>query len=418
MRAAIIAVGSELLGTTRAETNSVDITRVLDRHGVELVRKTIVADVTSEIADELNFALDRCELVLVTGGVGPTEDDRTIDAASAALGIPLVEDERILQGIHEKFSNRGLKMPEVNRKQSRVFPGHRILENSRGTAPGFHINFKRANHSRHIWIFPGVPWELEGMLEVELEAWLEKGIAAAGTQHRIIKIVGLTESSIEQSLRPFYERHPEQPVSVLASMGEVHLHLLTRGPADDGYSRLMQLEGELRETFGERIFGLDEETLESTVGRLLSARGETLGTAESCTGGLLASRVTDVSGSSAYFLGGVITYSFQAKLFLLGVDPASIERYGEVSEEVAREMAQGARRRFSSTYGTGITGIAGPTGGTAAKPVGTVHIAVSSQNEVRHKQFHLTGSRELIKHFSTQLALDMLRMMMLGSPQV
>ncbi|MEO8216883.1 MAG: CinA family nicotinamide mononucleotide deamidase-related protein, partial [Acidobacteriota bacterium] len=402
-------------GISRAETNSVDITRVLDRHGVEIARKSTVPDHETEIAAELNFALDRCDVVLLTGGAGPTEDDRTIDAVSSALGIPLVEDADILSDIEAKFSLRSLKMPAVNRKQARIFAGHRALPNPRGTAPGFHIIFKRGNHTRHVWIFPGVPWELEEMLETQLGAWLEKVSSASGTQHRTIKIVGLTESAVEQSLRPFYERHPEQPVTLLAALGEVHLHLLTRGSADDGYSHLMALEGELREIFGERIFGLDDETLESTVGRLLSARGETLGTAESCTGGLLASRITDVSGSSAYFLGGVITYSFQAKLFLLGVDPASIERHGEVSEEVARQMAEGARRRFSTTYGVGITGIAGPTGGTASKPVGTVHVAVSSLEETRHKQFLLAGSRELIKRYSTQLALDMLRMMMIPS---
>jgi nicotinamide-nucleotide amidase len=410
MRAAIIAVGSELLGTDRLDTNSLIIARLLEAYGFTLERKAVVPDNREAIVQELIHALQEHEVVLITGGLGPTEDDLTREAVAQAMSLHLELDASILAHIEQRFTSRGMRMPEVNRKQAMVFAGQRTLTNPRGTAPGFHLNLSYNGKARHLWIFPGVPYELEGMLETDLEPWLQKQRRPL-QYRRIVKLTGITESGVEEKLKPFYAKYTGEPITILASRGEIQVHLFVRGNPDEAYSRLNQMEQELCELFGDRIFGLDNDSLESVVGLLLASRGETVATGESCTGGLLASRITDVSGSSAYFLGGVVAYSRESKLFLLGVDPALIEKHGEVSEEVARELAIGARRRFSATYGVGITGIAGPTGGSEQKPVGTVHIAVCRQAGTDHRKLQLSGSRELIKLWATQQALNMLRLM-------
>lgn len=410
MDAAILAVGSELLGSMHVDTNSLTVANALERFGVMVTRKSVVGDDPEAIGSELDFALKHADVVVITGGLGPTEDDVTKEAVAERLRLQLVDDRAILEEIEEKFRIRGLRMPAVNERQARVFVGHKLVRNTRGTAPGFHLNLSIDNRPKHVWLFPGVPWELDGMIENDLEPWLQKSQSEL-VHKRVVKLAGLTESSVEERLRPYYDGHPGEQMTVLAARGEVHIHLMTAGPADEAYPQLTEMEQHIREIFGDRVFGLDHETLESCVGKILTSRGETLATAESCTGGLLGSRITDVSGSSAYYLGGAVAYSQQAKLFLIGIDPATIEKHGEVSEEVAIEMADGVRRRFGSTWGIGITGIAGPTGGTAKKPVGTVHVAVADRERRRHKQFLFAGSRELVKHYSAHVALDMLRLM-------
>ncbi len=413
MKAAILAIGTELLGHTRVDTNSLGIAEALEKYGVELARKYVVPDDPEIIEQELRAALDRHELVITSGGIGPTEDDLTKDVIAKVIGVPLEEDAGVLARIRKMFEERGLEMPEVNRKQALVFPGHRILENKRGTAPGFHLNVRWNGRQRHIWVFPGVPRELEGMVKDDLEPWL-RSLSSQSIHRRIVRVVGMTESAVEEKLRPFYRNHRGEVITILASRGEIQIHLRADGTADESYPRLVAMEKELREIYGSRVFGLDDETLECAVGRQLASRGETVSTAESCTGGLLASRLTDVSGSSAYFMGGVVTYSQQAKLFMIGVDPKLVQEEGEVSEPVAREMAKGVRRRFDTTYGIGITGIAGPAGGTPKKPVGTVHVAVASREQVRHRLYQFVGNRELVKHYATQMALNGLRLMILG----
>lgn len=412
MEAAIIAIGTELLGYGYADTNSLVIAGALERYGVNLSRKYVLPDDEQILVGEIASALSKHDILITTGGLGPTGDDLTKGVFSRVLGIELVEDEGILGGIRKLFEERGLEMPEVNRRQAMIFTGQRVLANRRGTAPGFHLNVEWEGKARHIWILPGVPHELEGMIETEVEPWLSSA-SSQSIHRRIVRLIGMTESAVEEELTPFYRNHRDDVITIVASRGEVQIHLKASGAPDDAYPRLNAMERELSDIFGSRMFGLDDETLECVVGRLLSSRGDTISTAESCTGGLLSSRITDVSGSSAYFVGGAVAYSHQAKLFLIGVDPALIERHGEVSETVAREMAQGVRRRFQTTWGVGITGIAGPTGGTPKKPVGTVHVSVASRSETRHRQYLFAGSRELIKHYSTQMALNMVRLMIL-----
>ena len=406
-RAAIIAVGSEMLGPTRLDTNSLKITAVLESFGVGVARKSVVGDTLQDLVDEIRFSFDHSETLLVTGGLGPTSDDLTREALVKAFGLTMEIDPAIIERLEARFAARGWKMPEVNRKQANVFVGQTTLMNEKGTAPGFHL----AVEGKDVWVFPGVPYELEWMIATYLTPWLREGSGGRARSKRVLKVAGMTESAVEERLKPFYEAHRDEPVTILATSGQIEIHLQADGAEADARTLLASRESELLGMFGERIFGFDDDLMEAVVGRLLAERGETVSTAESCTGGLLASRITDVSGSSAYFMGGAVVYTADAKMFLAGVDPKLIQEHGEVSEPVAIELARGIRRRFHTTYGIGITGIAGPTGGTPEKPVGTVHIAVAGSREHVHRKMFWPMERTLFKRFATQSALDMLRLL-------
>jgi nicotinamide-nucleotide amidase len=406
MRVAIIAIGSEMLGTSRLDTNSLKITSALEDHGVSLVRKSVVGDSLSDLVAEISFALANSDVLVTSGGLGPTEDDLTREALAEALGLEFDVDQSIIDKIEARFAARGWKMPEVNKRQANVFRGQTTLTNDRGTAPGFHIE----GGGKHIWVFPGVPNELEWMVDTYLRPWLSAQNRGGKVNRRVLKISGMSESGVEERLKTYYDRRPGEPLTILASAGAVELHLLHQS-----LDEVALRERELVELFAERIFGYDEDSLESVVGALLASRGETLATAESCTGGLLGSRITDISGSSKYYRGGVVCYDGNAKIDLARVDPALIRDHGEVSEEVAVALAKGVRERFSSTYGVGITGIAGPSGGTEAKPVGTVHIAVADGQHHKHRKMFWPSTRTLVKWFSTQWALDMLRLFIMRS---
>lgn len=400
MHASILAIGSEMLGPTRLDTNSLKITTALESFGIPLVRKSVVGDLLADLVSEIRFSIARVELLVITGGLGPTEDDLTREALVEAFGLTIERDASIVEWIESRFKERGLQMPDVNRKQGNVFTGQTTLRNERGTAPGFHIE----TDGKHVWVFPGVPHELEWMIATYFTPWL-RSIGGGRERHRrVLKIAGMTESGVEEKLKPYYERHPGELVTILASGGQIEIHL-----GGDDRALTAAREAEIAELFGPRLFGFDDDTLESVIGALLLKRGETLATAESCTGGLLGSRITDVAGSSAYYLGGAICYTAAAKTDLVNVDPELIREHGEVSEPVAVALARGARTRFATTWGVGITGIAGPTGGTAEKPVGTVHIAVSGPNGDKHRKLFWPASRTMVKWFSTQTALDLLR---------
>ncbi|HET8774884.1 MAG TPA: CinA family nicotinamide mononucleotide deamidase-related protein [Thermoanaerobaculia bacterium] len=402
--AAIIAIGSEMLGPTRVDTNSLEITSALETYGVAVVRKSVVGDLLADLVAEMRYAFDRADLLIVTGGLGPTEDDLTREALAEAFGLTVEVDQSIIDWIEARFAERGWTMPEVNRRQGNVFAGQTTLRNQRGTAPGFHIE----TGGKHVWVFPGVPHELKWMLATYFTPWLAETTGGRPRIRRVLKVAGMTESAVEEKLKPYYERHPGELVTILASGGQIEIHLNS-----DARDFIESRESELRELFGARLFGADDDTMESVAGALLLARGETVSTAESCTGGLLGSRITDVPGSSAWFLGGAVCYTAAAKTDLVGVDPALIKEHGEVSEPVALALARGARSRFATTWGVGITGIAGPTGGTPDKPVGTVHIAVSGPHGDHHRKLLWPAPRNLVKWFSTQAALDLLRRTML-----
>jgi nicotinamide-nucleotide amidase len=318
-------------------------------------------------------------------------------------------DQSIIDKLEARFAARGWKMPETNKRQANVFIGQTTLTNERGTAPGFHIE----TAGKHLWVFPGVPHELEWMLETYFTPWLNEVCGGRSRYRRVLKITGVTESGVDERLKPYYDNHKGELLTILASGGAIEIHLFADGSEEEARAVLAANEKEIFDIFGHRVYGFDDDTLESVVGDLLKSRGETVAVAESCTGGLLGSRITDVAGSSAYFLGGGICYTGAAKTALAGVDPALIRENGEVSEPVAIAMASGIRERFGSTWGVGITGIAGPTGGTPEKPVGTVHIAVAGPNGHQHRKLLWQGPRTIIKWFSTQWALDLLRRAML-----
>ena len=397
-KAAIVAIGSEMLGPTRVDTNSLKITAALEDFGVLLVRKVVVGDTLDDIVDELRI-VDRVDVLIITGGLGPTEDDLTREALAKAFGLEMDVDQSIIDKIDARFAARGWKMPEVNKRQANVFTGQTTLQNDRGTAPGFRLSI----NGKTIWVFPGVPHELEWMIATYLRPWLE---ASGGTRRhrRVLKIAGVTESGVEERLKSYYDARPGEPLTILASGGQIELHL-----QHVSTDEIALREKELLAIFQERVFGYDDDVLESVIGQMLTDRSESLATAESCTGGLLGSRITDIPGSSRYYKAGVICYDGKAKTELAGVDPFLIRSHGEVSEEVARALASGIRSRFGTTYGVGVTGIAGPGGGSEAKPVGTVHIAVAGKNGVEHRKMFWQGPRTIIKWFATQFALDLLR---------
>lgn len=405
MNASIIAIGSEMLGPTRVDTNSLKITAAFESFGIGVVRKSVVGDTQDQLVDEIRHSLAHSDILVTSGGLGPTEDDMTREALVEALGLQMEVDAGIVERLEERFAARGWVMPEVNKRQANVFIGQTTLTNERGTAPGFHIE----QDGKHAWVFPGVPHELEWMVATYLRPWLASVTGGQSRFRRVLKIAGMTESGVEERLKPYYAAHPE-PLTILATSGQTELHLAADGAEVEALATIAAREQELRELFGHKIFGADDEVLEGVIGRILTERGETVATAESCTGGLLASRITDVAGSSAYFMGGAVCYTAASKTALAGVDPALIAEHGEVSEAVAIALARGARERFGTTYGIGVTGIAGPGGGTETKPVGTVHIAVAAADRHKHWKLLWPMERSLFKRITTQSALDLLRL--------
>jgi nicotinamide-nucleotide amidase len=413
MKAAILAVGSELLGTVRLDTNSLKLTALLDRHGVELRRKAVIGDSEEEVAGELRNLIPRVDLILITGGLGPTADDVTREAVAAALGRRLHFDEEVLASLERRFQSLGWRMPEVNRRQAWVVDGAEVLPNSRGTAPGMRIEHQGCN----LFLFPGVPVELEGLMASALEPWLAERSGGVARETAVLKIAGLPESLVEERIAPAYEEFGRESITILANAGEIRLQATAQGPEPERRARLKAMTERLSALAGDAVFTThDEDTLESVIGGLLRDSHTTLTTAESCTGGLVAQRITAVPGSSDYFLGAAVTYSNELKTKLVGVPAEVIAAHGAVSEPVARAMAEGVRRELGSDWGIGITGVAGPGGGSEEKPVGTVHVAVAGprDGEVEHRHLRLPGDRDRIRRFSSQIVLEMLRRRLLA----
>ena len=413
MKAAILAVGSELLGTDRLDTNSLKLTALLARYGAELRRKAVIGDSEAEIAAELRNLLPSVDLILITGGLGPTADDVTREAVAAALGRGLHLDSEVLAALERRFRSLGWQMPEVNRRQAWVVEGAAVLANDRGTAPGLRVESGGCT----LFLFPGVPTELEGLMASALEPWLAERSGGAARETAVLKIAGLPESVVEERIAPAYGEFGREAITILANAGEIRLQATAAGPEPERRARLKAMVERLAALAGDAVFTTrEEDTLESVVGDLLRAAGSTLTAAESCTGGLFSQRITAVPGSSDYFLGAAITYSNALKTQLVGVPPGMIAEHGAVSEPVARAMAEGARRTLGSDWAVGITGVAGPGGGSEAKPVGTVHVAVAGprDGEVEHRQLRLPGDRDRVRRFSTQIVLEMLRRRLLA----
>ena len=412
MKAVLIAVGSEMLTPLRLDTSSLVVTDRLNAIGSEVVSKAVVADDCRAIVRVLRSAVEVADLVVCTGGLGPTDDDLTRDALAALLGVPLELDQATLGSIQERFAKRGMEMPAINRRQALVPRGATLLPNPYGTAPGLWAEIG----STRIVLLPGPPREMTPMLERVIRDRIPQS-GDRGLFRRVLKIAGRTESDVDQVAQVVYRPWADAAVplstTILAVLGQIEIHLTAKAPNRAvGEAALDAAVHELEQALGPAVFSVDGRSLEQVVGDLLRTAGWTIAVAESCSGGLLASRLTDVAGSSTYFDRGVVCYSNAAKVALLGVPEALIDRHGAVSEPVAETMAEQIRERANTGVGIGITGIAGPGGGSDAKPVGTVVVAVSTAGDCRVRTYRFSGAREQIKYQATQAALNLLRMIL------
>ena len=406
MKAEIIAIGSELLTPDRLDTNSLFLTEQLNRLGIEVVRKLVVGDQRSQIRDAFREALGRAELVVSIGGLGPTEDDLTREALAELLGRRLILNEAILLGIQARFRRFGRQMPEINQRQAMVPEGAIVLENTQGTAPGLWLE----TDGRIVILLPGPPQELKPMFTQEVEGRLAWRTTAVRLYKRELRVAGMAESDVEQRIAPIYTRYPDAQTTILASPGEVQIHLRAwSADATAAEKLLKEIVERIVMALGENIFTTKGESLEEVVARDLNLNGATIAVAESCTGGLLAQRLTSIPGSSSYFLGGVVCYSNDLKRVWVDVPADLLESKGAVSMEVARALAEGIRRRSGSTLGLAVTGIAGPGGGSPEKPVGTVHVALAERAGGKERTLHLPGDRDRIRWQASQAALDLVR---------
>jgi nicotinamide-nucleotide amidase len=409
-RAGIVAVGSELLTPHRTDTNSLFITARLNDVGIEVSAKHIVGDRRADLLAVLAESLGTTDLVVVTGGLGPTDDDITRTVVAEAVGAPLVEDAVLLERIRGRFASRGLAMPEINRRQALVPRGATVLPNDHGSAPGLLLE----HEGRAIVLLPGPPREMRPMFEGFVASHLVPVAGGVRIRRRVVCIAGRTESQVDEVAQPVYAAWladvPPIATSILSVSGQIELHLSVRADtAEEGDAHLAQAAAQLRAVLGQDVFSDDGRSLEQVVGQQLLQRGWRVAVAESCTGGLVSSRLTDVPGSSAYMERGAVCYSNQAKIELAGVPASMIEVHGAVSQPVAIAMAAGIRLRAGVEVGIGITGIAGPSGGTEAKPVGTVAVAVAVPDGEEIRTHRFPGDRGQIKFQTSQAALDLLR---------
>ena len=406
MRAEIIAIGSELLTPYRLDTNSLFLTDGLNQVGIRVVHKAVVGDSLDDMRASFRQALDRADLIVACGGLGPTDDDRTREAVADLLGRKLELNQSVLRHIQELFRRFGRVMPEINRRQAMVPEGATVIPNPRGSAPGLWIEA-----SGHILILlPGVPSELRAMFEQEVRPRLTRLGHDERLFTRDLRITGLPESEVEQRVSPLYALYPDPETTILASPPGIQLHprVWSRDPAQANQI-LDEMVKRMALALGEHLYSTEGEMLEEVVARALTENRATIAVAESCTGGLLAERLTNIPGSSSYFLGGVVCYSNELKSALVNVPAELIESKGAVSPEVALALAEGIRKTTGATIGVGVTGIAGPGGGTPEKPVGLVHIGIADERGPRERRFQFPGDRERIRMHASQTALDSVR---------
>ncbi len=411
MTAEILAVGSELLTPQRIDTNSLYLTQKLNELGIEVVGKSVVGDDCTRLTKAIEQARARAPLVIVMGGLGPTEDDVTREAVAAACVRQLVFHQQILVGIEERFRSARRQMAEINRRQAYVIDGAEALRNDRGTAPGQWL----ADDHGILILLPGPPNELKFVFEQECLPRLRKAAPVRHIITRVLRVTGLPESDLDQRISPIYRRYTNPVTTILAAPGDIQVHLRAHGQSESEARVIVEeLARQIEKELGDRVYSRDGGPLEEVVGRTLEAQGVTVATAESCTGGLLAERLTSVPGSSNYFRGGWVTYASQTKLDWLGVRPETVETHGAVSAEAAREMAEGVRRLAAANMGLAVTGVAGPAadpGGTQAppRPVGLVFLAMADGLQCVVKERQFLGERDRIRLQATQAALDLIR---------
>ncbi|MCO6512550.1 MAG: competence/damage-inducible protein A [Aridibacter famidurans] len=404
--AEIVAIGSELLTPTKTDTNSLWLTELLNEIGIEVKLKTIVGDDEMRLEETLRDALARSDIVITTGGLGPTEDDITRRVTAKAIGLDLVFRDDLLEQLRERFKAFGYEMPERNRQQAYVIEGSDVLPNPNGSAVGMMVE----KEGRKLIVLPGPPKESRPMFTDHVLPGLKITSGEVAVRRKQIMVSGLGESKLDELIAPIYKEYENPVTAVLFSRTEVEVQLTaTARTAEEADAINDELAGRIAEKLGIAVFSLDGEAMEEVVGRLLLQKGATLSVAESCTGGLIGERITEVPGSSEYFLEGFITYSNEAKTRQIGVPAELIKEHGAVSKEVAEAMARGARETAGTDYAVSTTGIAGPGGGTPDKPVGTVFVAISDEQGERAMRFNLPGDRHLVRWRTSQAALDLLR---------
>jgi nicotinamide-nucleotide amidase len=411
VNAEIIAVGSELLTPYRQDTNSLFLTNELNKLGVEVIFKGIVGDNAEIIADATRAALWRSDIIVLTGGLGPTEDDLTREAVAAALGREIKRDTDVVTALYKRFAERRIKATPNNEKQADVIQGAVVLPNPVGSAPGQWIEHNFEGRKRLIVVLPGPPHELKAIMqETSFAGRLHEWIPPQYIATRLLKITMLPESGLDARISPIYKRYQDVQTTVLAGAGEIEVHLRSRASdQSEAEARVEALADEIERELGDYVYSNRGESLEQIVGYYLQMRNATVAVAESCTGGLLGQRLSSVSGSSRYFLGGAITYSNDLKTLFASVPPLMIAAHGAVSREVATAMAEGIRFDCNATLGVAITGVAGPTGGSEEKPVGLVYHAIADGQKTEVVQRHFLGDRNRIRMWATQQALDMIR---------
>ena len=410
--AEVIAVGSELLTASKIDTNSLWLTDQLNTLGVEVTRKSVVGDDRANLSDAVSGAVRRAEIVIVTGGLGPTEDDVTRDAVADALGRGLVFRQEICDAIAARFARMNRPMVEINKRQAYVVEGAEMLPNDRGTAPGQWVE----TGGRVVMLLPGPPRELKAMFDQQCLPRLTGLLPTAVIRTRFYRVSCMPESDLDQLIAPVYTQYNNPATTILAAAGDLQIHLRCRcASAEEAEALLAEVGPKIESLVGDRIYTCTGDPLEVVVGNLLRARAATAAVAESATGGMLAERLTSVPGSSEYFKGGFLTYTDEVKSALLDVDPELLRIETAVSEPVAKAMADGARTRLKATYGVSVTGYAGPDGGDERNPVGTIYVGVAGPDGTRAYRLNFAGDRGRNRQMSVVWALDLLRRALLRS---
>jgi len=407
VRAYVLSTGDELVRGRTSDTNTAEIARELAALGVSVVGASIVGDDEPSLVAAMLSAADAAEIVVVSGGLGPTVDDCTRAAAARAAGVALERRAEIVAALAERHARRGLRMPESNLLQADAPAGAEILPNRHGTAPGFRVRVRGAE----LFALPGPPHEMRGVWAEEARPRIRALVGGAErvVLARTLETFGEREAAVGEAIADLMDRRREPRVGTTAVRGTIRVVIHAEGGPAEAAEMLDRAEAEIRRRLGPIVFGQDGETLAGAVGRLLLAKRATIATAESCTGGLVAAALTETPGISAVFPGGVVTYSNEEKTKLLGVPTEVLARVGAVSEEVARAMATGVRARFATDLGVGVTGIAGPDGGSDEKPVGLVHLALDARGVVTHRRVTLPGDRALVRELAAKSALDLVR---------
>ena len=410
MNAEIIAVGSEMLTPFRQDTNSLYITEKLNELGVAVDFKTIVGDKLKQLTDAVRHALGRADIVVFSGGLGPTEDDLTREAVAEALGVRLKRDPDLIAHLYARAASRRMTITRNNEKQADMIAGATILPNKLGSAPGQWLDTVVGKHRKLAMLLPGPPHELKPMFEEQCLPRLREIVPKRHIATRVLKAAMIGESTADSRIAPIYTQYKDVETTILAHLGDIELRLsCAKQILDLAQARVDELAGKLEDELEDFVYSSQGETLEQIVLYHLEMHGATLAVAESCTGGMVAERLTSVSGSSRSFVGGAVVYSNRLKTELAGVDPQLIAKHGAVSQEVAIALAEGIRDRCGATLGVGITGIAGPGGGTDEKPVGLVYVAVSDDDGTDWVEKRFPGDRAGVRFYASQQGLDLVR---------